>query len=101
MVLTIYYRREDEWLLNKVDEVGLRERKSRSAVILSILEQYFERGKRIGEIFQDMGLISLEQLQEALELQEREKRRKKLGQILREKGIVTERHIQRAVALQG
>lgn len=101
MVITLYSRKEDQWILKKVDEICVRERKSRSAVVLSILEQHFEREKKIGEIFQDMGLISLEQLQEALELQQREKKQKKLGQILKEKGMVTKKHIQKALALQG
>lgn len=99
MILTIYYRKEDEWLLKKIDEICVRERKSKSAVILSILEQYFEQGKKIGEILQDMRLITLEQLREALELQKKEKR-KMLGQILKEREIINERHIQKAIALQ-
>ncbi len=101
MVLTIYYRKDDEWLLSKLEGMGARERKSKSAVILSVLEHYFERGKKIGEILQDMRFISLEHLREALELQKREEKQKKLGQILKEKGMVTERHIQKALALQG
>ncbi|RLE12655.1 hypothetical protein DRI96_04175 [Candidatus Aerophobetes bacterium] len=99
MILTIYYRKEDEWLLKKIDEICVKERKSKSAVILSILEQYFEQGKKIGEILQDMGLITPEQLREALELQKKEKR-KMLGQILKEREIIDERHIQKAIALQ-
>ena len=101
MVLTIYYRDDDEWLLNKLERIGVRERKSKSAVILSVLENYFERGKKIGEILQDMRFISLEHLQEALEMQKREGKQKKLGQILKAKGVVTEKHIQKALALQG
>lgn len=100
MILTIYYHKEDKWLLDKVDEVSIRERKSRSAVILSILEEYFERGKKIGEILHDMGLISLEQLREALELQRKREKNKKLGQILKERAAITEKHIQKAIALQ-
>lgn len=100
MMMSIYYRKEDEWLLQKVDSRCARERKSRSAVILSILEEYFEREKRIGEILQDMGFISLEQLEEALELQKGERKQKKLGQILKEKGVITEKHVQRVVGVQ-
>ena len=58
MMISVYYRQEDEWILQKVDEICVRQRKSRSAVILSILEHYFERGKKMGQIFRDMGLIS-------------------------------------------
>jgi len=101
MVLTIYYRKDDKWLLNKLEKISVREKKSKSAVILSVLEHYFEREKKIGEILQDMSLISSEHLKEALKLQRRERKQKELGQILKEKGIVTEKHIQRALALQG
>ena len=101
MMLNIYYREEDKWLVDKVDHICLSERKSRSAVILSILEDCFERGKKIGQIFQDVGLVSFEQLQDALKLQESKKKGKHLGQILKAQGIVTERHIQKALALQG
>jgi len=99
-MISIYYRKDDAWFLKKVDKICARERRSRSAVILSLLEQYFEQEKKIGEILQDMGFISLEQLQEALELQKKEKKQKKLGQILKGKGIITEEHIQRVVGLQ-
>jgi len=100
MMISIYYRKDDAWLLKKVDKICARERRSRSAVILSLLEQYFEQEKKIGKILQDMGFISLEQLQEALEIQKKEKKQKKLGQILKGKGIITEEHVQRAVGLQ-
>ena len=100
MMISIYYRKWDDWLLKKVDKICARERRSRSAVILSLLEQHFERQKKIGEILEDMELISLEQRQEALELQKEEKKQKKLGQILKEQGIVTEKQIQRVVGLQ-
>jgi len=100
MVISIYCRKEDKWLLDKVDEICVRERKSRSAVILSILERYFEQEKRVGEILQDMGFVSLEQLQEALEFQKEKGIPKKIGEILKEKGIVTDKHLQKALGLQ-
>ena len=99
MFFSIYYRKEDEWLLKKIDEICTRERRSRSVVIWMILEEYFEREKNLGEILQDMGFISLEQFEEALQLQ-KEKKGKKLGQILREKGIITDEHLQRALRVQ-
>ena len=100
MMISIYYRKNDEWLLEKVDEICARERRSRSAVILSLLEEYFERDRKIGEILKDMGLVSLDKLQEALDMQKKHKNEKKLGQILEEKGTVTKDHIQRALGLQ-
>lgn len=78
MMISIYYRKDDEWLLEKVDEICARERRSRSAVILSLLEEYLERDRKIGEILKDMGLLSLKELQEAIELQKKHKNEKKL-----------------------
>jgi len=100
MMMSIYYRKEDEWLLEKVDEICAIDRRSRSAIILSLLEEYFEREKKIGEILKDMGLVSLDELQEALDMQKKEKNEKRLGQILEEKGAVTKSNIQRALGLQ-
>jgi len=99
-MISIYYRKDDEWLLEKVDEICARERRSRSAVILSLLEEYFERDRKIGEILKDMGLVSLEELQEAIDTQKKHKNENKLGQILEEKGAVTKNHVQRVVGLQ-
>jgi len=100
MYVAIYYRKEDEWLLKKINEIAAGERRSRSVVIWMILEEYFEREKNLGEILQDMGFISLEQFEEALQLQKKEKKGKELGQILREKGIITDEHLQRALRVQ-
>lgn len=100
MMISIYYRKDDEWLLEKVSEICARETRSRSAVILSLLEEYFERDRKIGEILKDMGLVSLDELQQAIELQKKHKNEKKLGQILEEKGAVTKNNIQRALRSQ-
>jgi len=100
MMISIYYRKDDEWLLEKVDEICARERRSRSAVILSLLEEYFERDIKIGEILKDMGLLSLKELQEAIDMQKKHKNEKKLGEILQGKGTVTKSNIQRALGLQ-
>lgn len=100
MMVSVYYRKDDKWILQKVDEICITQRKSRSAVILSILERYFEQGKKVGQIFLDMGLLSPKQLEETLKLQDREKQKKRIGEMLMEQGIITERHIQRALMLQ-
>jgi metal-responsive CopG/Arc/MetJ family transcriptional regulator len=42
MQTTIYYNESDSYLINQVDAKSQRERKSRSSVILSVLEEYFE-----------------------------------------------------------
>ncbi|MBS3788035.1 hypothetical protein KGY79_07575, partial [Candidatus Bipolaricaulota bacterium] len=70
MQTTIYYKDEDEYLIDKVEEKANRERKSKSAVILSILEEYFEAERRVGEILNDMGAVSSDKIKEALEAQE-------------------------------
>jgi hypothetical protein len=39
--LTIYYREEDQWLIEKLELEAYRSRRSLSKVILKILEEYF------------------------------------------------------------
>lgn len=58
MQTTIYLKEEDEYLLEKVAEKANRERKSKSAVILSVLEEYFEAELTPAEILYDLGEIS-------------------------------------------
>jgi len=60
MQTTIYYRERDEYLLNKVEEKANRERKSKSAVILSILEEYFLRGENVVTILKEIGELKSE-----------------------------------------
>jgi len=69
MQTTIYYNEEDAYLIKQVDSKSQRERKSRSSVILSVLEEYFESEKRLGEILVDLGVISHSELAKGLELQ--------------------------------
>ena len=38
MQMTIYYTKEDQYLIDKIDEIAHPQRKSRSALILTILE---------------------------------------------------------------
>ncbi|SQD93055.1 conserved protein of unknown function [Candidatus Bipolaricaulis anaerobius] len=71
MQVTLYYNEEDQYLLELVDELAERERKSRSAVIMSILEEHFERGKRLGEILVEKGLVRDETVKRALVVQGR------------------------------
>lgn len=54
MQITIYYTKDDIPLIKQIEAKAERERRSKSAVILSIVEQYFERNKRIGEILCDL-----------------------------------------------
>ena len=100
MQTTIYYREEDQYLIEKLEEKSSRERKSKSAVILSILEEYFEADRRVGEVLNDLKAVDNSQLQEALNHQEDEEENRKLGQILLERDHVREVDLDRALAIQ-
>ncbi len=41
MQITIYYREEDRWLIQKLEQAAYAQRKSVSQVIMTALEQYF------------------------------------------------------------
>jgi metal-responsive CopG/Arc/MetJ family transcriptional regulator len=101
MQTTIYYSDEDAYLLKQVDAKGRRERKSRSAVILSVLEQYFEAEKKLGEILIDLGVVTHADLAKGLELQQTRFTDKLLGDILLEEEIVTPEAVERALLIQG
>jgi hypothetical protein len=101
MQTTIYYSDDDAYLMSQVDAKGRRERKSRSAVILSILEQYFESEKRLGEILIDLGVITHADLAKGLELQQTKFTDKLLGDILLEEEYVTPEAVERALMIQG
>jgi predicted transcriptional regulator len=100
MQVTLYYSEEDKYLLDLVDKLALQQRKSRSAVIMSILEEYFEREKRLGEILVDLGAIDPGRVAQALKEQEREGRRRLIGEILVEKGWVKPQDLERALVIQ-
>lgn len=100
MQTTIYYSDEDQYLIDLVDQVARRERKSRSAVILSILEEYFERDKRLGEILVDMGVISPRQIEQGLAYQQESEEKRPLGEILVERGLAPSVAVERALAVQ-
>jgi len=100
MQVTLYYSEEEKYLLDLVDKVALQQRKSRSAVIMSILEEYFEREKRLGEILVDLGALDPERVEEALREQEAEGRRRRIGEILMEKGWVRSQDVERALIIQ-
>jgi len=98
---TIYYNEGDAYLMKQVDAKGRRERKSRSAVILSIIEKHFEREKRLGEILVDLGVISHADLAKGLELQKTKFTDKLLGDILLEERMVDPESVERALIIQG
>jgi len=101
MQTTIYYNEEDSYLVRQVDAKSQRERKSRSSVILSILEEYFESEKRLGEILVDLGVLSHSELAKGLELQKTQFADKLLGDILLEEELVAPEAVERALIIQG
>jgi len=101
MQTTIYYNEDDAYLVKLVDAKGQHERKSRSSVILSILEEYFESRKRLGEILVDLGVLSRSELAKGLELQKTKFTDKLLGDILLEEQLVSPAAVERALCIQG
>lgn len=101
MQITIYYTKDDTYLIKQIEAKAERERRSKSAVILSIVEEYFERKKKLGEILCDLGKITPEKLNQAIEIQKKEGGTRTLGEILLSKKWVTEHDIMRALMLQG
>ena len=100
MQTTIYYNNDDAYLVGQVDAKGRRERKSRSSVLLSILEDYFESDKRLGEILVDIGTLTHSDLYKGLELQKSKFADKLLGDILLEEEYVTPEAVERALMIQ-
>jgi len=101
MQTSIYYTKKDQWLLDKIGNKAQLERRSKSAVILNILEQYFTRKRKIGEILQDMGYVSQKQLTKVLKIQKQQRDNQLLGEILLSHSIIREKDLQRALVLQG
>ncbi len=100
MQITLYCNDDDKYLLDLVDKLALQQRKSRSAVIMSILEEYFERDKRLGEILVDLGAIDSTRVKQALAEQEEGGRRRLIGEILIDKGWVRPGDVERALIIQ-
>jgi hypothetical protein len=100
MQTTIYYSDDDAYLIKQVDAKGKRERKSRSSVILSILEQYFECEKKLGEILIDLGVMSHSDLARGLQLQQTKFTKKLLGDILLQEHLVSPEAVERALMIQ-
>ena len=101
MQVTIYFGDADEYLIGLIDAKSSRERKSRSAVIISLLEEYFESGRKLGEILVDLGVLSEEDLGRALTLQSTDGfKGKLLGEVLEAELAVTAAEVQRALEIQ-
>ena len=100
MQTTFSYDEKDNWIMDEVRQKAYLERKSKSAVIVAILEEYFAGGKRIGEILLRIGSLSQEELDKGLEIQGKKEESRRLGAILIQEGFVKERDLRRALALQ-
>lgn len=100
MQISIYYQAKDRYLFDKIAKRSKLERKSNSAMILSILEEYFETGKKVGQILKDMKAISTRQLQESLKTQTEEMQKRKIGEIMLAKGFIQEDQLIRALEVQ-
>ena len=100
MQTTIYCSEKDSYLMKQVDRKSRRERKSHSAVILCILEEYFEREKKLGQILLDLGILSTTELSRGLDLQKSKFKEKLLGDILLGEGLVEERALEDALMIQ-
>ena len=100
MQLSIYYEKDDKYLIELVDRLSNSKRMSKSAAILTILEEYFEADKRVGQILKDMTAINKEQLNRALDEQKQENGDKKLGEIMIENNFIEEEKLERALQIQ-
>jgi len=86
--------------MKQVHRKSRRERKSHSAVILCILEEYFEPEKKLGQILVDLGILSETGLSRGLDLQKSKFKEKLLGDILLSEGLVEERALEDALMIQ-
>jgi len=101
MQVTMYFSDEDKYLIDLVDEKARRERKSRSAVMLSILEEYFGRDKRLGEILIALGVTTPQAVERVLELQQGRGASRRIGELLTEAGLASAEAVERALFIQG
>lgn len=100
MNVTMHVGEQDAYLLELIDSKSHRERKSRSSVMLSIFEEYFEKGKCVGEILLDLGVITHAELSQAVATQRRTFPEKLLGEILISEQGVDHQDVQRALNIQ-
>jgi len=100
MQLTVFYKDTDSYLIDKLENHAKQDRKSRSALIMTILESFFEGKLPIGEILKDQGAVSEQHLEQALSIQEQQKSDELLGEILIKKGFVSSKDITYAINIQ-
>ena len=100
MQTSIYYQKEDRYLFDKVEELAKWERRSKSAMILAILEEYFEAGRKLGGVLKDMQAITEAELRESLSIQKNGENDRRLGRIMVERKLIDEVQPHRALSLQ-
>lgn len=100
MQTSIYYQEEDQYIFDRVEELAKRERRSKSAMMLAILEEYFEAGRKLGEVLKDMKAITETELRESLSIQKEGVSGKRLGRIMVERKMIDEVQLNRALDLQ-
>ena len=101
MQISVHYRKEDQYLIDQVEKKARRERRSKSSVIISIIESYFESEKRIGQILRDLNVLDTRQLEEGLRTQKAEDFEEPLGRILIDKGYIQHLDLEKALSIQG
>ena len=100
MQLSLYYKQEDKNLIEQIGKVAKIQRKSKACFVLSILQDYFEKKRRLGEILRSISGLSNDQLNKALEIQQKQKKRRLLGEILLDEGFIEEKILKESLALQ-
>lgn len=100
MQLSIYYTKEDQHLIQQLDAAAKVQRKSKGSLILSILQDYLQKRKRLGTMLLNIAAISKDQLDKALKIQQKEEKRRLLGDILLDQGFVEEKTLSESLALQ-
>ena len=100
MQITIYYTKEDQDLIVGIEAEAKSQRKSRGALILSVLQDHFEKKRRVGAILRSVAALSNVQLNKALEIQKGEKKRRLLGEVLLDEGFVDEKTLRESLSVQ-
>lgn len=100
MQLSIYYKEEDKDLIGDIEKEAKAQRKSKASFVLSLVQDHFEKKKRLGEILRSISTLSNDELNKALEIQQKEKKRRLLGEILLDEGFVEEKILRESLVLQ-
>jgi len=87
-------------LIVEIQAEAKSQRKSRGAFILSVLQDYFEKKRRVGAILRSVAALSNDQLNKALEIQKGEKKRRLLGEVLLDEGFVDEKTLRESLSVQ-